>query len=180
MNRTAYRVENEEQLSMLLDKLEAEFGKDIYVVTRESFYEQFVGTYAANGYVLIPDKFTSFECLTYVDDDLEYIERQGYLLGAPLNAGFDPVHEPAHYHLDDKGTELKQLMPALLFKFKGVEAGYVFNMIKYAVRQKDNRIQDLEKVIEYAQMAVDYLKSQAEAKQGNVPNGNNPVLKEDK
>lgn len=71
---------------------------------------------------------------------------------------FDPVHEPKHYHLDDKGTELKDLMPALLFKFRGVEAGYVFNMIKYAVRQKDNRIQDLEKVIEYAQMSIDHLK----------------------
>lgn len=73
---------------------------------------------------------------------------------------FDPVHEPAHYHLDDKGTELKDLMPALLFKFSGVEAGYVFNMIKYAVRQKENRIQDLEKVIEYAQMSIDHLKTQ--------------------
>lgn len=71
---------------------------------------------------------------------------------------FDPVHEPKHYHLDDKGTELKDLMPALLFKFSGVEAGYVFNMIKYSVRQKDNRIQDLEKVIEYAQMSIDHLK----------------------
>lgn len=77
---------------------------------------------------------------------------------------YDPVHEPKHYHLDDKGTELKDLMPALLFKFSGVEAGYVFNMIKYAVRQKDNRIQDLEKVIEYAQMAVDHLKAQKEDK----------------
>lgn len=79
--------------------------------------------------------------------------------GAQVKQGmYDPVHEPKHYHLDDKGTELKDLMPALLFKFSGVEAGYVFNMIKYAVRQKDNRIQDLEKVIEYAQMSIDHLK----------------------
>lgn len=189
MNKTAFRIENEEQLSTLLDALEEKLGKHIYANTRTTFYNTFVDAYGADGYVFVPDDFTSTDNLTYSDNDSEYIKKQGYHKGQRTDlvadaTGFDPVHEPAHYHLDDKGTELKQLMPALLFKFKGVEAGYVFNMIKYSVRQKDNRIQDLEKVIEYAQMAIDELKSQAEAKaetkQGNVSNGDNPVLKEDK
>jgi hypothetical protein len=189
MSKTAYRINNKEQLSTLLDALEEKLGKHIYANTRTTFYNTFVDVYGTDGYVFVPDDFTSTDSLTYSDNDSGYIKNQGYHEGqlADLVANtttFDPVHEPAHYHLDDKGTELKDLMPALLFKFRGVEAGYVFNMIKYAVRQKDNRIQDLEKVIEYAQMAVDYLKSQTEAKaetkQGNVSNGDNPVLKEGK
>lgn len=169
MSKTAYRVNNKEQLSILLNTLEGKFGKHIYANTRTTFYNQFMDAYGADGYVFVPDDFTSTDNLTYSDNDSEYIKKQGYHKGelADLVAdvtGFDPVHEPAHYHLDDKGTELKDLMPALLFKFKGVEAGYVFNMIKYAVRQKDNRIQDLEKVIEYAQMAIDELKKQEEEK----------------
>lgn len=185
MSKTAYRVNNREQLNTLLDVLEEKLGKHIYANTRTSFSNNFLDLFEANGYVFVPDNFASTDTLTYWDYDFKRLEEKGYREAqlADLVAdttGFDPVHEPAHYHLDDKGTELKQLMPALLFKFKGAEAGYVFNMIKYAVRQKDNRIQDLEKVIEYAQMAVDYLKSQAEAKQGNVSNGDNPVLKEDK
>lgn len=165
MSKTAYRVNNKEQLSILLDALEEKLGKHIYENTRTTFYNQFVDAYGADGYVFVPDDFTSIDNLTLSANDFEFIKKQGYHKGQPADlianvTGFDPVHEPAHYHLDDKGTELKDLMPALLFKFKGVEAGYVFNMIKYAVRQKDNRIQDLEKVIEYAQMAIDELKSQ--------------------
>lgn len=185
MNKTAYRVNNQEQLSALLNTLEGKFGKHIYADTRTTFYNYFVDTYGADGYVFVPDDFTSIDRLACSDNDPDFLEKCGYHKGQPADliadvTGFDPVHEPAHYHLNDKGTELKDLMPALLFKFKGVEAGYVFNMIKYVVRQKDNRIQDLEKVIEYARMAIDELKSQAETKQGNVSNGDNPVLKEDK
>lgn len=189
MSKTAYRVNNQRQLSTLLNVLEGKFGTHIYGDTRTDFCNYFVNEYGADGYVFVPDNFTSTDRLTCSDKDPDYVKKQGYHKGQRTDlvtdvTGFDPVHEPAHYHLDDKGTELKDLMPALLFKFKGVEAGYVFNMIKYSVRQKDNRIQDLEKVIEYAQMAIDELKSQAEAKddtkQGNVPNGDNPVLKEDK
>lgn len=169
MSKTAYRVSNKEQLTILLNALEEKLGKHIYANTRIAFYNQFVDMYGANGYVFVPDDFTSTDNLTHSDNDYEYIKKRGYRKGQPADliadvTGFDPVHEPAHYHLDDKGTELKDLMPALLFKFKGVEAGYVFNMIKYAVRQKDNRIQDLEKVIEYAQMAIDELKKQEEDK----------------
>lgn len=169
MNKTAYRVNNQEQLSAFLNALEGKFGKHIYSDTRTTFYNYFVDTYGADGYVFVPDDFTSTDRLACSDNDPDFLEEWGYRKGQPADSivdvtGFDPVHEPAHYHLDDKGTELKQLMPALLFKFKGVEAGYVFNMIKYAVRQKDNRIQDLEKVIEYAQMAIDELKKQEEDK----------------
>ena len=169
MSKTAYRVNNKEQLNILLDALEEKLGKHIYANTRTTFYNQFVDAYGADGSVFVPDDFTSTDIVTYLGNNSEYIKKQGYHKGQRTDlvadvTGFDPVHEPAHYHLDDKGTELKQLMPALLFKFKGVEAGYVFNMIKYAVRQKDNRIQDLEKVIEYAQMAIDELKKQEEDK----------------
>ena len=180
MTKTAYRINNQEQLNTLLDTLEEKFGGNIYANTRTSFFNNFLDLYEANGYVFVPDNLASTGTLTYWHNDFEHLEESGYREAQLADlvadtAGFDPVHEPAHYHLDDKGTELKDLMPALLFKFKGAEAGYVFNMIKYAIRQKDNRIQDLEKVIEYAQMAVDYLKSQTEAKaetkQGNVSNG---------
>lgn len=195
MTETAYRVHNMEEAEELLDLVEGLHGKKIYLDEdeREDFLRGFQQQHNANGYIFVPSNPTPDDWVTY--SSKEYGDEAGGIesiiedLKAEVSlqktsTGFDPVHEPAHYHLDDKGTELKDLMPALLFKFKGVEAGYVFNMIKYSVRQKDNRIQDLEKVIEYAQMAIDELKSQAEAKadtkQGNVSNGDNPVLKEDK
>lgn len=195
MTETTYRVHNAKEAEELLDLVEGLHGKKIYMSEngREDFLRGFQQRHNANGYIFIPNNPTPDDWVTY--SSKEYGDEAGNIesiiedLRADVSlqktsTGFDPVHEPAHYHLDDKGTELKDLMPALLFKFNGVEAGYVFNMIKYAVRQKDNRIQDLEKVIEYAQMAVDYLKSQAnvktETKQGNVSNGDNPVLKEGK
>ena len=195
MTETTYRVHNTKEAEELLDLVEGLHGNKIYMNEngRKDFLRGFKQQYNANGYIFIPNNPTSSNWATYsskkyggkTGDPLKSIEDLNAEVSLQkTSTGFDPVHEPAHYHLDDKGTELKDLMPALLFKFKGVEAGYVFNMIKYAVRQKDNRIQDLEKVIEYAQMAIDELKSQAEAKadtkQGNVSNGDNPVLKEDK
>lgn len=195
MTDTVYRVHNVKEAEELLDLLEELHGNKIYMDEngKGRFLRGFQQQYNTNGYVFVPSNPTPDDWVTY--SSKEYGDEAGGIesiiedLKAEVSlqktsTGFDPVHEPAHYHLDDKGTELKDLMPALLFKFKGVEAGYVFNMIKYAVRQKDNRIQDLEKVIEYAQMAIDELKSQAEAKaetkQGNVSNGDNPVLKEGK
>lgn len=195
MTETTYRVHSAKEAEELLDLAERLHGKKIYMNEngRKDFLRGFKQQYNANGYIFIPNNPTPDDWVTY--SSKEYGDEAGSIesiiedLRADVSlqktsTGFDPVHEPAHYHLDDKGTELKDLMPALLFKFKGIEAGYVFNMIKYAVRQKDNRIQDLEKVIEYAQMAIDELKSQTEAKaetkQGNVSNGDNPVLKEDK
>lgn len=175
MTDTVYRVHNVKEAEELLDLLEELHGNKIYMTKngKEHFLRGFQQQYNANGCVFVPSNPTPDDWVTY--SSKEYGDEAGSIesiiedLRADVSlqktsTGFDPVHEPAHYHLDDKGTELKDLMPALLFKFKGVEAGYVFNMIKYAVRQKDNRIQDLEKVIEYAQMAVDYLKSQKEDK----------------
>lgn len=193
MTDTVYRVHNVKEAEELLDLLEELHGNKIYMDEngKGRFLRGFQQQYNTNGYVFVPSNPTPDDWVTY--SSKEYGDEAGGIesiiedLKAEVSlqktsTGFDPVHEPAHYHLDDKGTELKDLMPALLFKFKGVEAGYVFNMIKYSVRQKDNRIQDLEKVIEYAQMAIDELKSQAEVKadtkQGNVSNGGNPVLKE--
>lgn len=195
MTDTVYRVHNVKEAEELLDLLEELHGNKIYMDEngKGRFLREFQQQYNTNGYVFVPSNPTPDDWVTY--SSKEYGDEAGGIESIiedlktevslqKTSTGFDPVHEPAHYHLDDKGTELKDLMPALLFKFKGVEAGYVFNMIKYSVRQKDNRIQDLEKVIEYARMAIDELKSQAEAKvdtkQGNVSNGDNPVLKEDK
>lgn len=195
MTDTVYRVHNVKEAEELLDLLEELHGNNIYMDKngKGRFLRGFQQQYNTNGYVFVPSNPTPDDWVTY--SSKEYGDEAGGIesiiedLKAEVSlqktsTGFDPVHEPAHYHLDDKGTELKDLMPALLFKFKGVEAGYVFNMIKYSVRQKDNRLQDLEKVIEYAQMAIDELKSQAnaktETKQGKVSNGDNHVLKEDK
>lgn len=190
----AYRVHNEKEAEEVLVLLEKLHGNNIYSQGsgRDKLLARLQQNYGSDGFIFPPYTLSKGNQVTYSSKDfgrafgtgrtIEDLKAEVSL--QKTSAGFDPVHEPAHYHLDDKGTELKDLMPALLFKFKGVEAGYVFNMIKYSVRQKDNRIQDLEKVIEYAQMAIDELKSQAEAKadtkQGNVSNGDNPVLKEDK
>lgn len=175
MTDTTYRVHNTEEAEELLDLVERLHGKKIYRTEngRENFLRGFEQQHNANGYIFIPNNPTPDDWVAYSSkeygDEVGGIESTIEDLRADVSlqktsTGFDPVHEPKHYHLDDKGTELKDLMPALLFKFSGVEAGYVFNMIKYAVRQKDNRIQDLEKVIEYAQMAVDHLKAQKEDK----------------
>lgn len=175
MTDTVYRVHNVKEAEELLDLLEELHGNKIYMDEngKGRFLRGFQQQYNTNGYVFVPSNPTPDDWVTY--SSKEYGDKAGGIesiiedLKAEVSlqktsTGFDPVHEPAHYHLDDKGTELKDLMPALLFKFKGVEAGYVFNMIKYSVRQKDNRIQDLEKVIEYAQMAIDELKKQEEDK----------------
>lgn len=172
MKETAYRVHNVNEAEAVLNLLEELYGKKIYQNNggEGTFLRDFKQDYNADGYIFSTNHLTSNNWVTYSSKEygdkagnIESIEDlQAFVLSQSSTTGFDPVHEPAHYHLDDRGTELKDLMPALLFKFKGVEAGYVFNMIKYSVRQKDNRIQDLEKVIEYAQMAIDELKSQKE------------------
>ncbi|AFF27996.1 hypothetical protein phiYS61_38 [Weissella phage phiYS61] len=174
MADTAYRVHNEKEAEEVLVLLEELYGNDIYSQGsgRDKLLAKLQQNYWSDGFIFPPYTLGKGNQVTYSSKEFGREFGKGRAIEdlkadvslQKTSTGFDPVHEPAHYHLDDKGTELKDLMPALLFKFKGVEAGYVFNMIKYAVRQKDNRIQDLEKVIEYAQMAIDELKSQKEDK----------------
>lgn len=72
-----------------------------------------------------------------------------------ISEDFDPVKKPKGYALDDKGTELQDLMPILLGKFTGYEAFIVGNIIKYTIRFKDkNGIEDLNKVKQYTDMLI--------------------------
>lgn len=62
------------------------------------------------------------------------------------NGEHDAVKKPKWYVIDEAGTQLKDLTPTLLWKFRGSKAAHVYNVIKYVIRhpEKDG-IKDLRK-----------------------------------
>lgn len=67
------------------------------------------------------------------------------------------VSHPAHYQ-SETGLEVIDVIEAFTFDLKGIEAADTANIIKYACRwSKKNGIQDLKKIIWYAQHLIDHL-----------------------
>ena len=67
------------------------------------------------------------------------------------------VNHPAHY-IAETGMEVIDVIEAFTFDLKGIEATDTGNIIKYACRWKrKNGIQDLKKIIWYANHLINYL-----------------------
>lgn len=72
-------------------------------------------------------------------------------------ASEDMVNHPAHY-IAETGMEVIDVIEAFTFDLKGIEATDTGNIIKYACRWKrKNGIQDLKKIIWYANHLINYL-----------------------
>lgn len=68
------------------------------------------------------------------------------------------VSHPGHYQAQN-GMETIDVIEAFTANLQGIEATDTGNIIKYACRWKEkNGIQDLEKIIWYAQHLIDHLK----------------------
>lgn len=68
------------------------------------------------------------------------------------------VSHPNHYQ-GKNGMEVIDVIEAFTEGLQGIEATDTGNIIKYACRwSKKNKIQDLEKIIWYAQHLIDHLK----------------------
>ena len=73
------------------------------------------------------------------------------------------VSHPDHYQ-SESGLEVIDVIKAFTADLKGIEATDTGNIIKYACRWKrKNGVQDLEKIIWYAQHLIDELKAKAKA-----------------
>lgn len=71
------------------------------------------------------------------------------------------VSHPDHYQAEN-GMEVIDVIEAFTANLKGIEATDTGNIIKYACRwpKKGHAIQDLEKIIFYAQHLIDHLKKE--------------------
>ena len=68
------------------------------------------------------------------------------------------VSHPEHY-MSKTGMEVIDVIEAFTDELKGIEATDTGNIIKYACRwKKKNGIQDLEKILWYAQHLIDQFK----------------------
>lgn len=68
------------------------------------------------------------------------------------------VSHPNHYQ-GKNGMEVIDVIEAFTADLKGIEATDTGNIIKYACRwSRKNKIQDLEKIIWYAQHLIEHLK----------------------
>jgi hypothetical protein len=71
------------------------------------------------------------------------------------------VSHPDHYQ-SKSGLEVIDVIKAFTAELKGIEATDTGNIIKYACRwRRKNGIQDLEKIIWYAQHLIDHLRKEA-------------------
>lgn len=69
------------------------------------------------------------------------------------------VSHPERY-MSKTGMEVIDVIEAFTDELKGIEATDTGNIIKYACRwKKKNGIQDLEKILWYAQHLIDHLKN---------------------
>lgn len=69
------------------------------------------------------------------------------------------VSHPEHY-MSKTGMEVIDVIEVFTDELKGIEATDTGNIIKYACRwKKKNGIQDLEKILWYAQHLIDHLKN---------------------
>lgn len=69
------------------------------------------------------------------------------------------VSHPEHY-MSKTGMEVIDVIETFTDELKGIEATDTGNIIKYACRwKKKNGIQDLEKILWYAQHLIDHLKN---------------------
>ena len=69
------------------------------------------------------------------------------------------VYRPNHY-MSETGLETIDVIEAFTFDLTGIEAMCTGNILKYACRwKKKNGVQDLEKMIWYAEYLVQYLKN---------------------
>nr|DAR15006.1 MAG TPA: nucelotide kinase [Caudoviricetes sp.] len=70
------------------------------------------------------------------------------------------VSHPNHYQ-SKSGLEAKDVIEAFTEDLVGIEAVYTGNILKYAMRwKKKNGIQDLEKLKQYADFLIEYLKKE--------------------
>ena len=71
------------------------------------------------------------------------------------------VSHPEHYQ-SNAGLEVIDVIEAFTDRLTGIEATDTGNIIKYACRwKKKNGVQDLEKIIWYAQHLINHLKKES-------------------
>ena len=87
------------------------------------------------------------------------------------------VSHPEHY-MSKTGMEVIDVIEAFTDELKGIEATDTGNIIKYACRwKKKNGIQDLEKILWYAQHLIDHLKNICVHKQSTADCSRNSPCK---
>ena len=78
------------------------------------------------------------------------------------------VSHPPHYK-SDSGLEVIDVIEAFTEDLNGIEATDTGNIIKYACRWKrKNGVQDLKKIMWYAQHLIEYLEKEKENEGKNV------------
>lgn len=101
--------------------------------------------------------FTSFEDIEYekVGPDLFDIVIKNLEVGSQKE---DMVNHPPHYQ-SKAGLEVIDVIAAFTDGLNGIEATDTGNILKYACRwKKKNGVQDLEKIVWYANHLINYLK----------------------
>lgn len=75
----------------------------------------------------------------------------------------DNINSPKYYVSNHKQMEVIDVIEAFTQDLKGVEATDTGNIIKYACRwKKKNGIQDLKKIVWYANHLINYLERKGE------------------
>lgn len=81
------------------------------------------------------------------------------------NAINDMINHPPHYQ-SETGLEVINVIEAFCSELKGVEATDTGNIIKYACRwKKKNGIEDIKKIVWYANHLINYLSKEESKKQ---------------
>lgn len=128
---------------------------DKYNRVRINDVEEFLGLPISSDYVGC--YFTSFEDIEYGRSDSEHFD----IVVSDIECGKqkeDMVNHPPHYQ-SGSGLEVINVIEAFTDGLNGIEATDTGNIIKYACRwKKKNGIQDLEKIVWYANHLIDYLK----------------------
>lgn len=87
------------------------------------------------------------------------------------------VSHPSHYQ-SSSGLEVIQVIKAFTEDLKGIEATHTGNIIKYACRwKKKNGIQDLKKIMWYAQDLIDYLERREALEAADEPCGPDALIR---
>lgn len=80
----------------------------------------------------------------------------------------DIINHPPHYQ-SECGLEVIDVIEAFCANLQGVEATDTGNIIKYACRwKKKNGVEDLKKIIWYAQHLIKHLKKKEETKHETI------------
>lgn len=103
-------------------------------------------------------------------------EKQGKVVYRPHFEQYkDIVNHPKHY-ISESGMEVINVVEEFTKGLEGIEAACSANMIKYACRWKNkNGVQDLEKLVWYANHLIEHLKKQ-ERDDAESPEEKAPII----